>query len=113
MKHLLFAVFETNQYTRNVVNKLAENNINGTVLASTSLKHFMNELGDSDINFISLRHLSNLEKVNFEENTTFYALLEEEEIDSATAIIREETERFSKVRGGMFVLPVERYEGSF
>ena len=46
MKHLLFAVFETNQYTRNVVNKLAENNINGTVLASTSLKHFMNELED-------------------------------------------------------------------
>lgn len=110
MKHLLFAVFENTQYTRDMIRELARNGINGTVLASTSLKHFMNDIEDNEINFISLRHL---EKVSFEDNTTFYALLEEEQIHIAQDIIREQTQRFTKVKGGMFVLPVETYEGSF
>ncbi len=110
MKHLLFAVFENTKDTPNIIHALARNNINGTVLASTSLKHFLTDLEENEINFITLRHL---EKVNFEDNTTFYALLEENEITLATKIIREETKHFSCIKGGMFVVPVEQYEGSF
>ncbi len=110
MKHLLFAVFENTKYTPDIINELARNGINGTVLASTSLKHFLSDLEDNEINFMTLRHL---EKINFEDNTTFYALLEEKEIELATSIIRNKSEKFIKVRGGMFVLPVEQYEGSF
>lgn len=110
MKHLLFAVFENGTDTRDMIHELARNGINGTVLASTSLKHFMNDLEGNEMNFISLRHL---EKISFEDNTTFYALLEEEQIEVAKTIIREQTKQFNKVKGGMFVLPIETYEGSF
>ncbi len=110
MKHLLFAVFENNKYTHDVIHSLTNNHINGTVLASTSLKHFVNDLEDNEIQFMTLRHL---EKISYEDNTTFYALLDEDQIDLATSLIREGTEKFSKVRGGMFVVPVEKYEGSF
>ncbi len=110
MKHLLFAVFENTKYTPDIIHELAKNGINGTVLASTSLKHFLSDIEDNEINFMTLRHL---EKINFEDNTTFYALLEEEQIALATTIIRNKSEKFTKVRGGMFVVPVEQYEGSF
>lgn len=110
MKHLLFAVFENVNGTSDIIHSLARNNINGTVLASTSLKHFLNDLEHDEISFVSLRHI---EKVTFEDNTTFYTLLEEDEIENALNIIREATGNFKKIRGGMFVLPVERYEGSF
>ncbi|MCQ2792907.1 MAG: hypothetical protein MJ221_00600 [Bacilli bacterium] len=109
MKHLLFAVFENSNLTHDIIQELAENGINGTVLASTSLKHFMNDL-DNDVHFVSLRHF---EKVNYEENTTFYTLLEENQIELATSIIRDLSGKFTKIKGGMFVVPVEKYEGSF
>ncbi len=110
MKHLLFAVFENNKYTHDVICALTNNNINGTVIASTSLKHFLSDLEENEIQFMTLRHL---EKYSHEENTTFYTLLDEEEIDIATQLIKETTDSFSKVKGGLFVLPIERYEGSF
>ncbi len=109
MKHLLFAVFENSDAAREVIHKLAESGFNGTVLASTSLRHIWHSLDENET-FITLRHL---EKMQFEDNTTFYTLLEEKELEEALEIIRKHTDHFKKVKGGMFVLPVERYEGSF
>ncbi len=109
MKHLLFAVFENSNLTHDIIHELAANGINGTVLASTSLKHFMDD-HENNLDVITLRHIH---KVNYEENTTFYTLLEENQIELATSIIRDLSCKFTKVKGGMFVLPVEKYEGTF
>ena len=109
MKHLLFAVFENTDEAKELIHKLAEQGINGTVLASTSLRHILHSL-EEERSFITLRHL---EKMQFEDNTTFYTLLEEKDLELAQNIIREETNHFKTIKGGMFVLPVEKYEGSF
>ena len=109
MKHLLFAVFENTDEAKELIHKLAEQGINGTILASTSLRHILHSL-EEERSFITLRHL---EKMQFEDNTTFYTLLEEKDLELAQNIIREETDHFKKIKGGMFVLPVEKYEGSF
>lgn len=109
MKHLLFAVFENTDGTHDLIHELADQGINGTVLASTSLRHILHSI-EEDRSFITLRQL---EKRTFEDNTTFYTLLDEEELEKAQKIIREGTNNFKDIKGGMFVLPVEKYEGSF
>ncbi|MCR4879624.1 MAG: hypothetical protein K5906_01540 [Bacilli bacterium] len=109
MKHLLFAVFENSDEAQEVIHELSEHNINGTVLASTSLRHILHSI-EEDRSFITLRQL---EKRTFEDNTTFYTLLDEKELEEAQEIIRKGTNHFKDVKGGMFVLPVEKYEGSF
>lgn len=110
MKHLLFAVFENTTLTNDLVHELSKNDINGTVLASTSLKHMNSNIEEDEVHFLSLRHI---DKMHLEDNVTFYAILEESKIEQATSIIRKETEKFTKIKGGMFVLPIESYEGSF
>ena len=109
MKHLLFAVFENSDETKEVIQQLAEYGINGTVLASTSLRHILHSI-EEERSLLTLRHL---EKMQFEDNTTFYTLLDEDVLEVAQEIIRRETDHFHKVKGGMFILPVEKYEGSF
>lgn len=110
MKHLLFAVFENTALTNDLVHELSKNDINGTVLASTSLKHMNSNIEEDEVHFLSLRHI---DKMHLEDNVTFYAILEDSKINEATSIIRKETEKFTKIKGGMFVLPIESYEGSF
>lgn len=110
MKHLLFAVFENTTLTNDLVHELSKNDINGTVLASTSLKHMNSSIEEDEVHFLSLRHI---DKMHLEDNVTFYAILEDSKINEATSIIRKETEKFTKIKGGMFVLPIESYEGSF
>ncbi|MBQ9265981.1 MAG: hypothetical protein IJ186_02785 [Bacilli bacterium] len=109
MKHLLFAVFENTDGTHELIHELAEKGINGTVLASTSLRHILHSI-EEERTFITLRQL---ERQQFEDNTTFYTLIEEENLDNVLNIIRKGTNNFKDIKGGMFVLPVERYEGSF
>ena len=109
MKHLLFAVFENTDGTHDLIHELSDQGINGTVLASTSLRHILHSI-EEDRSFITLRQL---EKRTFEDNTTFYTLLDEEELEKAQKIIRNGTNNFKDIKGGMFVLPVEKYEGSF
>lgn len=109
MKHLLFAVFENTDDTQDLIQELSNKGINGTVLASTSLRHILKSI-EEERSFITLRQL---EKHQFEDNTTFYTLLDEDELVLAQNIIRDFTNHFSKIKGGMFVLPVEKYEGSF
>ncbi len=110
MKHLLFAVFENSSLTNDIVHELSKNDINGTVLGSTSLKHMNSNIEEDELHFISLRHI---DKMHLEENVTFYAILDEEEIEKAREIIHTMSDKFTKIKGGMFVVPVESYEGSF
>lgn len=109
MKHLLFAVFENTDESQDLIHELAEKGINGTAIASTSLRHILHSI-EEERTFITLRQL---EKQQFEDNTTFYTLIDEDKLEEVLSIIRKGTNNFKDIKGGMFVLPVERYEGSF
>jgi regulatory protein YycH of two-component signal transduction system YycFG len=109
MKKLLFAVFENEEDTVEIITKLAQHHINGTAIESSSLKHILDSTQETS-DFISLRHLTH---AIFEDNATFYSVLNEDTLAIAQDIIRQETANFTKIKGGMFVLPIESFEGTF
>lgn len=109
MKKILFAVFEKEEDTLEIITKLAQHHINGTAIQSSSLKHIVDSTNETS-DFISLRHLTH---AIFEDNATFYTVLNEDMLLIAQDIIREVTGNFTKMKGGMFVLPIESFEGTF
>lgn len=111
MKHLLFVVLVNKKETNDLLLKLSQQGFNGTVLSSTSLKHLIHEEEDEDaISFLSLAHISEKKYVH---NTTIYFILEDDDLKIVQQSIRNITENFNVVKGGMFSTPIESYEGSF
>ncbi len=109
MKHLIFAVLENSHAAEETLMKLSKMGYNGTVIPSTSLKHTLENDGEVPM-FVNL---SLFEHGKFENNTTLYIVAEENQVEDVQNIIRESTKHFTRCRGGMFVIPLESYEGSF
>jgi hypothetical protein len=110
MKVVLMAVFETGANTEKLLSNLSADGYNGTVIASSSIKHLLYDKNEDVPAFISL---SKLNENNFVANTTLYVVVEEEKLAKLKADIRDYTSDFKKIKGGMFVLPVVDFEGSF
>lgn len=110
MKHLLFVVLENKKETNDLIFKLENLGFNGTVLSSTSLKHVIHDEEEDILSFVSLAHLA---EEKFIHNTTIYFILEDEKLKEVKSIVREFTQSFTKVKGGMFATPIDSYEGSF
>ena len=109
MKHLIFAVINRHDITEITLEKLSEAGFNGTVIASSSLRKTIANGGEIPM-FFSLAHVENSK---YEGNTTLYIVTEEEKVDEVLEIIRESTKHFTLSDGGMFVVPLEKFEGSF
>ncbi|MCI1244635.1 MAG: hypothetical protein LKK13_00905 [Bacilli bacterium] len=109
MKVLLFAVLESGHDTEKLLSALSHDGYNGTVIATTSLKHVLMSPHEEEPAFISL---SNLADNTFEGNTTLYILVDEEKLPKLQEDIRTYSGNFTKIKGGMFTLPVETFEGS-
>lgn len=110
MKHLLFVVLENKKETNDLIRDLEEKGFNGTVLSSTSLKHFIHDEEEDSLSFVSLAHLS---EEKFVHNTTIYFILEDDKLNMVKDEIRKLTNNFTLVKGGMFATPIESFEGSF
>lgn len=110
MKHLLFTTLENTKETHDLIHFLSERGYNGTVLSSTSLKHILHDENEDVPSFISLAHVH---ENKFVQNTTIYFILDDKEVEFVQNEIRKATDSFEKTKGGMFVVPVENYEGSF
>lgn len=109
MKHLIFTILENGPKCEEVLMSLSKAGYNGTVIASTSLKHTLANEGEIPMFF----NLALIESNKFENNTTLYIVAEENEVDDVKKIIKSHTENFEKCKGGMFVVPLESFEGSF
>ena len=110
MKYLLFIVLENTNQTSNLIKELSLRGINGTVMASTSLKHVFEDEHEDTLQFVSLSHI---DQHKLTQNTTIYFILDENNIEEVKQIIREKTGNFTNTKGGMFVTPLESFEGSF
>ena len=110
MKYLLFVVLENTNQTSNLIKELSLRGINGTVMASTSLKHVFEDEHEDTLQFVSLSHI---DQHKLTQNTTIYFILDEKNIEEVKQIIREKTGNFTNTKGGMFVTPLESFEGSF
>jgi hypothetical protein len=110
MKVLLFAVLENGDQTEKLLTVLSRDGYNGTVIPTSSLKHVLMGRHEEEPAFLSLSALADN---TFEGNTTLYIVVDQEKLEKLQNDIRKYTDRFKKVKGGMFVVPVETFEGSF
>ena len=110
MKHLLFVVLVNKKETHDLISELSKLGYNGTILSSTSVKHFIHDEDEDTPMFYSLAHLN---EPKFVHNTTVYFILEDDKLKEVKNIIRKYTEEFKKIKGGMFSTPIESFEGSF
>lgn len=110
MKYLLFVVLENTNETSDLIKELSLKGINGTVMASTSLKHVFEDEREDALQFVSLSHI---DQHKLTQNTTVYFILDEKNIEEVKQIIREKTGNFTNTKGGMFTSPLESFEGSF
>ena len=110
MKYLLFVVLENTKETSDLIKELSLKGINGTVMASTSLKHVSEDEREDMLQFVSLSHI---DQHKLTQNTTVYFILDEKNIEEVKQIIREKTANFTNTKGGMITSPLESFEGSF
>ena len=110
MKYLLFVVLENTKETSDLIKELSLKGINGTVMASTSLKHVFEDEREDTLHFVSLSHI---DQHKLTQNTTVYFILDEKNIEEVKQIVREKTGNFTNTKGGMFVSPLTSFEGSF
>lgn len=110
MKYLLFVVLENTKETSDLIKELSLKGINGTVMASTSLKHVFEDEREDMLQFVSLSHI---DQHKLTQNTTVYFILDEKNIEEVKQIIREKMANFANTKGGMFTSPLESFEGSF
>ena len=109
MKHLIFSILENGSKCEEVLSSLSKAGYNGTVIASTSLKHSLANEGEVPMFF----NLALIESNKFENNTTLYIVAEEKEVNDVKEIRKKHTNNFKDCKGGMFVVPLESFEGSF
>ena len=109
MKHLIKAVLDDHVVTEEILTTLSKAGFNGTVIPSTSLKHTLENGGEIPM-FMNLAHF---ESDRFENNTTLEIIIEENKVEEVCSIIREKTKGFTVCKGGMFVIPLPKFEGSF
>lgn len=109
MKHLAFIILENSRPAEEALFNLSKQGFNGTVLPSSSLKHALDNDGEIPM-FINLSHL---EHIKYESNLTIYIVINEEDIPVVKEIIGKATNYFKNCHGGMFIVPLESYEGSF
>lgn len=90
--------------------ELRKHGYNGTVFATTSLKHALAGEENHERHFVNLAHL---EMAKMEETTFAVFVVEgKEKLDELKEIVRVETNNFKDMKGGMYSHPAEDFEGS-
>ncbi len=110
MKVLLFAILDHVPASEQLIRSLSKDGYNGTVIPTEGMHHVFPEFHDGTSKAISLAALmDDLPSGNF----TLFIVIEEGKLPPLQEKIREATSSFTKVKGGMFVLPLTSVEGFF
>ncbi len=107
MKVMLFVVLDKGEPTRQLLNKIIKDGYNGTLIRTKGLKHMSAE--DSGA-YLSL---SQIAENTDEANASIFFIIEKSRLPLLQKDIREGTDGFAKIHGGMFVVPIQDFEGSF
>ena len=110
MKQLLFVILQNTDAAHRLFRELHERGYNGTTASTSSISRTLLE----DPNFEPI--IGNLRQVvsaGFENNVSLFIILEESRIEEVKTIIRNATKNFKETHGGMAVIPLVSFEGSF
>ena len=105
MKYILNLFIENNDKSFLFLRFLRANGYNGTVFSTASLKHTL-----EDTIFINLHHLDPKSLV---ETTYCFFIVEEDKLEELKQLIREKTNQFTTIKGGMYSYALHDFEGSF
>ena len=109
MKTLLYAILDKTPDTEELLRALSKEGYNGTVIDTMGLKHVLPKLKGKG----ALVSLSEMVDDAPKGNIALFVIIEEERLEDLKSHIREATQGFTKVKGGMFVLPLLSVEGNF
>lgn len=110
MKELVLAVLQDPENTRKLFQELNRLGYNGTTAPTSSITRTLLEDGDYTPIIGNLRQVSN---AHYESTTTIFVIVDHERVAGLQKIIRDHTKNFTINRGGMAVLPITSFEGSF
>ncbi|MCR5079343.1 MAG: hypothetical protein K6B65_05475 [Bacilli bacterium] len=109
MKVMLFAILDHTEATEDLLRRLSKEGFNGTIISSTGMHHVLPKLGGESVS-VSLSMIADDLPSG---NLTLYIVIDEEKLEDLKCEIREATGNWTKVKGGMFVLPLLSVEGTF
>lgn len=109
MKVMLYVVLDHVSETEQLLRQLSKKGYNGTVVPTTGLHHVLPKF-DNGSGAISLASM--VDDLP-EGNITLFMIIDDVKVDEVKNDIREATHNFTYVKGGMFVLPLISWEGSF
>ncbi|GEM_PF-1185956 len=107
MKSLVIAILEHVPATEKLIRSLSKEGYNGTVINAAGLHHVLPKFSDQSA-AVSLATM--VEDVP-SGNITFFVVVDEDKKDALKAEIRNATDGFKSIKGGMLVYPVADAEG--
>lgn len=109
MKRILYLFLENGPHALKVLETVKGSGFNGTLVGAASIKHALEEKLPEEHSFFSLY---NWEAESDKESTFSMYIVEEEHLAPLKQAIRAATKDFREVKGAMFSLPIEDYEGT-
>ena len=111
MKRLFYLILENNSKATSTFEQIKSHGFNGTIVSTESLKHAVDEYFPEDDHFFNLRSYENRKQVAAGFMAMF--VVDEERINELKQIVRDYTNNFKEINGGMFSKKIDDFEGSF
>ena len=109
MKKLLFCILDNNDKAEKFLRTLSQDGYNGTVINTTGMHHVLPDVHGHGTAISLASMVDDLP----EGNLTLFIVIDETDLEKLKERIRELTNHFEDIPGGMFVLPVSFVEGNF
>jgi hypothetical protein len=110
MKKILYLILGKDAVALDVLDSIKKSGYNGTLIETASLRHALDDSFPEDKHFFSL---VNYESHLKEESLLALFVVNEESLEPLKQCIRDHTDNFKKIKGGMFSRSISDYEGTF
>ncbi|MGM9813670.1 MAG: hypothetical protein ACI32C_02000 [Candidatus Enteromonas sp.] len=108
MKQLLFCILDNNPKAAHLLRSLSKDGYNGTVMNTVGMHHVLPDIHGHG----TAISLSSMVDDLPEGNITLFIIIDEDKLGGLKERIRELTNHFEDIPGGMFVLPLSSVEGN-
>ena len=108
MKRILYLFLENSPIAVEVLGAVKKKGYNGTMLETISVRHAI----DSEVEETHFFSLMNWDMLNNRESSVTMFLVDETKVEDLKNEIREHTDDFKKVKGGMFTKKIDDFEGN-
>ena len=109
MKRLFYLILENDSKAFSAFEEIKAHGFNGTIVSTESIKHAVDEVPEEN-HFFNLRNYENQKNL---VGLMCMFVIDEERLEELKQIIRDYTNNFKDIKGGMFSKKIYDFEGSF